>query len=69
MTIRKMYPDPRTGLFDYRGTKGNKIDWEMVPMGELFVEEGAQQLARVFVLHALQFHAGLEDWDVRGRQA
>ncbi|WP_395712580.1 hypothetical protein [Reyranella sp.] len=41
MTIKKIYPDPRTGLYDYRGTKGNKIDWEMVPMGELFVEEGS----------------------------
>jgi thiocyanate desulfurase len=41
LTIRKIYPDPKTGLYDYRGTKGNKIDWEMVPMGELFVEEGS----------------------------
>jgi thiocyanate desulfurase len=41
LTIKKIYPDPKTGLYDYRGTKGNKIDWEMVPMGELFVEEGA----------------------------
>lgn len=41
LTIKKIYPDPRTGLYDYKGTKGNKIDWEMVPMGELFVEEGS----------------------------
>jgi thiocyanate desulfurase len=41
LTISKIYPDPSTGLYDYRGTKGNKIDWEMVPMGELFVEEGS----------------------------
>ena len=41
LTISKIYPDPNTGLYDYRGTKGNKIDWEMVPMGELFVEEGS----------------------------
>ncbi|MDP1841315.1 MAG: hypothetical protein Q8L19_22680 [Reyranella sp.] len=41
LTIRKIYPDTTTGLYDYRGTKGNKIDWEMVPMGELFVEEGS----------------------------
>ena len=41
LTISKIYPDRRTGLYDYRGTKGNKIDWEMVPMGELFVEEGS----------------------------
>ncbi len=41
LTIKKIYPDQKTGLYDYRGTKGNKIDWEMVPMGELFVEEGS----------------------------
>jgi thiocyanate desulfurase len=41
LTIKKIYPDAGTGLYDYRGTKGNKIDWEMVPMGELFVEEGS----------------------------
>jgi hypothetical protein len=41
LTIKKIYPDAKTGLYDYKGTKGNKIDWEMVPMGELFVEEGS----------------------------
>ena len=41
LTIKKIYPDEKTGLYNYRGTKGNKIDWEMVPMGELFVEEGS----------------------------
>jgi hypothetical protein len=41
LTIKKIHPDAKTGLYDYRGTKGNKIDWEMVPMGELFVEEGS----------------------------
>ncbi len=40
LKISKIYPDPTTGKFDYRGTKGQKIEWEMVPMGELFVEEG-----------------------------
>jgi len=40
LTIYKIYPDAKTGMFDYRGTKGQKIEWEMVPMGELFVEEG-----------------------------
>jgi hypothetical protein len=40
LKIKKIYPDPVTGKFDYQGTKGQKIDWEMVPMGELFVEEG-----------------------------
>ena len=40
LTISRIHPDPATGLYDYRGTKGQKIEWEMVPMGELFVEEG-----------------------------
>jgi thiocyanate desulfurase len=41
LTIKRIYADPKTGKYDYKGTKGNKIDWEMVPMGELFVEEGS----------------------------
>lgn len=40
LTIARIYPDKSTGRYDYEGTKGLKIDWEMVPMGELFVEEG-----------------------------
>jgi len=40
LKISKIYPDAKTGKFDYQGTKGQKIEWEMVPMGELFVEEG-----------------------------
>ena len=40
LKISKIYPDPATGKFDYLGRKGQKIEWEMVPMGELFVEEG-----------------------------
>jgi thiocyanate desulfurase len=39
LTISKIYPDQTTGIFDYKGTKGQKIEWEMVPMGELYVEE------------------------------
>ena len=39
LTISKIYPDQTTGMFDYKGTKGQKIEWEMVPMGELYVEE------------------------------
>lgn len=39
LTISKIYPDPTTGKFDYEGTKGQKIGWEMVPMGEYLVEE------------------------------
>ena len=40
LKISKIYPDAKTGKFDYQGTKGQKLEWEMVPMGELFVEEG-----------------------------
>ncbi len=40
LKISRIYPDPRSGKYDYLGTKGQKIEWEMVPMGELFVEEG-----------------------------
>ena len=40
LKISKIYPDAKTGRFDYQGTKGQKLEWEMVPMGELFVEEG-----------------------------
>jgi thiocyanate desulfurase len=40
LKISKIYPDLATGKYDYLGTKGQKIEWEMVPMGELFVEEG-----------------------------
>jgi len=40
LKITRIKPDPTTGLFDLRGTKGIKINWEMVPMGELFVPEG-----------------------------
>jgi thiocyanate desulfurase len=40
LKITKIHPDPATGKYDYLGTKGQKIEWEMVPMGELFVEEG-----------------------------
>ncbi|MCI0598637.1 MAG: hypothetical protein L0Y60_03800, partial [Beijerinckiaceae bacterium] len=37
LKISRIYPDPATGKYDYLGTKGQKIEWEMVPMGELFV--------------------------------
>ena len=40
LKISRLFPDPATGRYDYLGTKGQKIEWEMVPMGELFVEEG-----------------------------
>ena len=38
--ITKLVEAPETGLDDYRGTKGNKLDWEMVPMGEYLAYTG-----------------------------
>ena len=38
--IVKLVEAPETGKYDYRGTKGNKLDWEMVPMGEYLVYTG-----------------------------
>ncbi|TPV98590.1 MAG: hypothetical protein USCAAHI_01978 [Beijerinckiaceae bacterium] len=38
--ITKLVEAPETGLYNYRGTKGNKLDWEMVPMGEYLVYTG-----------------------------
>jgi thiocyanate desulfurase len=38
--ISKLVPALETGKFDYRGTKGNKLDWEMVPMGEYLAYTG-----------------------------
>ena len=38
--ITKLVEAPETGKYDYRGTKGNKLDWEMVPMGEYLVYTG-----------------------------
>jgi len=35
LTIKKMKPP-----YDLKGTKGTKIDWELVPGGELFAEQG-----------------------------
>ncbi len=40
LIVKKLHPDPKTGKFDYQGTKGNKIDWELVPGGENFLVEG-----------------------------
>jgi hypothetical protein len=38
--ISRLVKAPETGLYDYRGTKGNKLDWEMVPMGEYLAYTG-----------------------------
>lgn len=38
--VKKLHPDHKTGKFDYKGLKGVKIDWELVPGGENFLVEG-----------------------------
>ena len=38
--ITQLVQAPETGKYDYRGTKGNKLDWEMVPMGEYLAYTG-----------------------------
>ena len=38
--VTRLVKAPETGLYDYRGTKGNKLDWEMVPMGEYLAYSG-----------------------------
>lgn len=40
LTVKKLHPDPKTGKYDYRGLKGTKLDWELVPGGENFLVEG-----------------------------
>jgi len=40
LRITRLSPSRATGRFDLRGTKGNKIDWEMVPMAEYLVYTG-----------------------------
>jgi hypothetical protein len=40
LRITRLIPAKETGLYDYRGSKGNKIDWEMVPMAESLVYTG-----------------------------
>ena len=38
--VTRLVKAPETGLYDYRGTRGNKLDWEMVPMGEYLAYTG-----------------------------
>jgi len=40
LRITRLTKAKETGLYDYRGTKGNKLDWEMVPMAESLVYTG-----------------------------
>jgi hypothetical protein len=40
LTIKRLKPTLADNLYDYKGTKGVKLDWELVPGGELFAEQG-----------------------------
>jgi thiocyanate desulfurase len=40
LRITRLIKAKETGLYNYRGVKGNKIDWEMVPMAEYLVYTG-----------------------------
>lgn len=65
LTMKRIDPDPKTGKYDLQGTKGIKIDWELVPGGELFIEEGhvtGQRAMNVCGMDAVVF-------DPRGRYA
>ncbi len=58
LIIKKMHPG-HDGRFDLQGTKGLKIDWELVPGGELYIEEGKVSGPRqqnVCALDALVWH-------------
>jgi len=65
LTMKRIYPDQKTGKYDLQGTKGIKIEWELVPGGELFIEEGhvtGQRAMNVCGMDAVVF-------DPRGRYA
>lgn len=47
MTIKRLKPTLPDGKYDYYGTKGLKFDWELVPGGELFAEQGKVSGERV----------------------
>jgi len=40
LRLRRLTEPRETGKYEYEGTNGNKINWEMAPMSELLVERG-----------------------------
>jgi thiocyanate desulfurase len=40
LRLTRLVEPPETGKYEFEGSKGNKINWEMVPMAELLVERG-----------------------------
>lgn len=63
LTVKKIHPDPKTGKFDLQGTKGAKLDWELVPGGENYLVEG--KVAGPRMLHSCALDALL--FDPRGK--
>jgi hypothetical protein len=45
--IKRLNPTLPGGIYDYKGVKGIKLDWELVPGGELFAEQGKVSGERV----------------------
>lgn len=63
MTIKRLKPTLPGGKYDYQGTKRTKIDWELVPGGELFAEQGKVTGSRVMNTVALDAFV----YDPRGK--
>ena len=62
LTIRHLKPP-----FDLKGTKGTKIDWELVPGGELFAEQGkvpGPRLKNLVALDSLGWDPGHEKYGI-----
>jgi len=63
IVIKRLKPTLPNGMYDFQGTKGVKIDWELVPGGELYAEQG-----KVTGLRARNVCANdAFVWDPRGR--
>lgn len=47
VTMKRLKPTSPDGKYNYTGVNGIKLDWELVPGGELFAEQGKVTGARV----------------------
>lgn len=61
--LKRLKPTLPDGKYDYVGTKGCKLDWEMVPGGELNVEQGKVTGARPMNVCGIDAYV----YDPRGR--
>lgn len=66
--LQRLSPSLELGVYDYYGTKGNKINYEMAPMAELLVERGQVPGDRPKELTGLDFalHDTRGRWSVMG---